>query len=773
MKKVGDIKVGDHLFDRRGNPTRVLAVYPHKEKRAFKVTLLSGRRFIVCDEHLVPYYDAEDVIRHKPLKDMLDDYTFNSQPGGYGHTFYRYHIPLSGAVDFPEAELPLEPYGLGAFLARSVKRSTLTLECDSRESTWQQRFRDAWGLPDPLVTRTVHGCDYQRFVRSTAADDVRSKLRDLGLLQSDRHERFIPDVYKTASKTQRAKLLKGIVEANRNPYGSYYENRKDKRTASAYSGLDAVRIGRAYILHFQSIRFARDVQELAHSLGHNAILRVEFDYAIMTLHARDKLVDDPYFDKAYNHNKVNEELVTRDAIVDITEVAPRDMTCFTVDNDESLFLINDYIVTHNTLVTLTGLVELAQEGRLAGHILVIAPKRIAVNTWPDEIQKWEHVRGARFEVLAGLTKAKRDKLLDVVPTAPPTIYIINRELIPKLVDRFPKDQWQFPNIVIDEAQSFKGYNSLGFKKLKSIAPYTQRFIELTGTPAPNGLMDIWSLIYLLDGGQRLGANITQFRGTHFIEGRRTPEGYPYEWWLKDGHDKIIHDRIKDVAISMTKADYLDMPDLIHNVIEVDMTTAERKIYNQLKKDKVLPLTNGGAIESANAAVLSGALFQLSNGAIYEDESRTNIIELHKHKLNALEEIVDGSNGEPILCFYWFRHDLVRLQQHFPGGETFTGKPEQLKRWNEKKIPLLFAQPASAGHGLNFQHGGHILVFFCVPRSLELYEQSIARLYRNGQTETVIVHYLKTRGTIEDHVMKTLIDKQYDQNALIDAVKASL
>lgn len=426
-----------------------------------------------------------------------------------------------------------------------------------------------------------------------------------------------------------------------------------------------------------------------------------------------------------------------------------------------------------TLIALTALVELANEKRLHGHVLIIAPKRIAVNTWPDEIKKWEHVRGARYVNLSGITKKKRDALLDDVKGSKSSIYIINRELIPKLVDRFPDDEWPFLNVIIDEAQSFKSPSSLGFKQLKRVAPFTHRWIEMTGTPAPNGILDIWSLIYLLDGGARLGKNITTFRTMHFTEGRLTPEGYPYEWNIIPGHDQIIFDRIKDISISMTKEDYLSLPPITTNIIELDMSPAEKKIYNQLKKDKILPLTNGGVIESVNAAVLSGALFQLANGAIYEDETKTSIIELHQQKLEALNEVIDGSGGHPILTFYWFQHDVTRLQRRFPQGEKFTGHPEQLRRWNNKEIPLLFAQPASAGHGLNFQHGSHILVFFCVPRSLEYYLQAIARLHRNGQTQPVIIHYLKMRGTIEDDIINRLIDKDLDQQRLIDAVKANL
>ena len=429
-----------------------------------------------------------------------------------------------------------------------------------------------------------------------------------------------------------------------------------------------------------------------------------------------------------------------------------------------------------TLITLTAFVELAKAGQLQGHILVIAPKRIAMNTWPDEIENWDHVKGARYQVLAGLTKKKRDALLDQIETSSPTIYIINRELIPKLVERFPGEHWPFRNVVIDEAQSFKSYNSKGFKALKSITPYIERLVELTGTPAPNSLMDVWSLIYLIDEGKRLGKNITAYRTAHFDPGRTTPEGYPYEWLLKPGHEREIHNAIKDVAISMTKDDYLTMPGITHNVIPLQLTKKEREIYDELRKEKVLELVGDDVIQASNAAVLSGALFQLSNGAIYKDDSKKEIIELHQHKLDALEEIVEGSNGQPILCFYWFKHDMIRIKQRFPDAEFFGEKnndADQLKRWSNGKIPLLFAHPASAGHGLNFQHGGHILVFFCVPTSLELYLQSIGRLYRNGQKHPVVVHYLRVKGTVEDKFIKALINKEDVQNALIDAVKAEV
>lgn len=756
-KEVGKIRVGDELYDRHGKPTKVLAVYPHTDKPALEVTLRSGRTFTACDEHLVPYLDENNDIQHKPLGEMRDGYMIpRPEHQKLLKPEWKYRLPINHAVTpASPKELRLDPYVLGVWLLAGRSARSLTLgfrySLHQEDHALRTRFEQRAGL-----STTPHERGFQyRYTNDMGAKPLRTALASYQLMGKDASGVFIPEDVFDASESDRRAVLDGIVDTN---------------ATISHSMIYGITQSPHYDIRTTSAELAADIRELAFSLGIYALIQENVDALSVRLFTTKKLGlvqrhrDHLYDDLVDIHD---------DPIVRIARVEPCDMTCFTVDNPEKLFLINDYIVTHNTLIALTGLVELAQEGRLVGHILVIAPKRIAVNTWPDEIEKWEHVRGARYVNLSGIPKKKRDALLDDVATSPPTIYIINRELIPKLVDRFPGDEWQFPNVIIDEAQSFKSHAALGFKKLKSIAPYTRRWVELTGTPAPNSLHDIWGLIYLLDGGHRLGKNITAFRETHFNPGRLTPEGYPYEWLLKDGHDDIIHNKVKDVAISMMKEDYLTMPDLIHNVIELDMTKKERAVYNQLKKDKVLPLSTGGAIESANAAVLAGALLQLSNGAIYEDETNSSFIELHDHKIEALKDIIDGSQGQPILVFHWYRHDRERIAAAIPEAEIFTGKPEQLKRWNNKEIPMLVAQPASAGHGLNFQYGGHILVFFSVPWSLELYQQSVARLYRNGQTQTVIVHYLKMRGTIEHQITQRLFEKQVNQQALIDAVKAHI
>lgn len=671
-QKIKNIKVGDFLYDRQGKPTRVLAVYPHYNINAFRVTLNDNRKFICCNEHLIPYC-KNTTVKTKTLSQIRNDYQQKT-----------YRIPQNDAIQLPNIDCTIESY-------------------------YQ------YGI-DILMTK-----------------------------------KKIPDLIKIGSIKNRQELLTGILD---NVESLNIITNKTKYKYQ-YKGVNA---------EINSL-----IKTICQSLG----LFIKFD-----LKANMNEIITPYAIHRYHSaniktiiDEINTDTFTE--IINIEKVSNRNMTCFTVDNDEHLYLINDFIVTHNTLVTLTALTELDQSNQLYGNTLVIAPKRIAQLTWPDEIEKWDHTKHIPYHNLTGLTKKKRDDVFDNINAQPKSVYLANREIVQQIVKRFPKKKWPFPNIILDEAQSFKNPKSIRFKQLKTILQYTHRLIELTGTPAPNGLIDIWSLIYMIDGGHRLGNNLDAYKATYFNPGRRTAEGYTYEWFLKKGADVAIHNQIKDVVISMSKQDYLTMPDLIHNVIPCSMTKQERKIYDELKKTHILELIDGNAIEACNAAVLSGALLQLSNGAIYKDSTKSDIINLHNHKLEAMEEIIDGSNNQPILCFYWFKHDLVRLKNQFPDGEIFNGDPEQMKRWNNKEIPLLFAQPASAGHGLNFQYGGHILVFFSIPTSLELYEQAIARLYRNGQTETVVVHYIKTENTVEDIIIKKLMTKQLTQNALIDAVKVAI
>ncbi len=427
-----------------------------------------------------------------------------------------------------------------------------------------------------------------------------------------------------------------------------------------------------------------------------------------------------------------------------------------------------------TLITLTALSELGQEGAINGHILVIAPKKIAMNTWSAEIEKWDHTRGARYTILSGLTKQKRNEALHDIFEKPAQFYIVNPELIPTIVDMFGQ-YWPFKTVVIDEVQTFKSYNAIRFKKLLSVRPYIDRVIALTGTPAPNSLMDLWPQITLLDGGRRLGHNITAYRETFFVPGRRTPQGYPYEWILMPYAEDEIYKRIDDIVISMKATDHLDMPEITYNNVEVSMSKKERETYQTMKKDHVLPLMDGSEITSANAATLSAHLLQLANGAIYMDKDTRDVAVLHDQKIEALEQIIDSSQGSPLLVFTWFQHDTKRIKERLGDDvEIFDGTPEHIAKWNRKEIPVMLAHPASAGYGLNLQDGGHIVVWFSLPNgNLGMYQQANARLYRQGQTKPVIVHHIVTKGTVDIGMLRSLDQKEENQERLMQAVKGEL
>ena len=405
---------------------------------------------------------------------------------------------------------------------------------------------------------------------------------------------------------------------------------------------------------------------------------------------------------------------------------------------------------------------------------MIAPKKIAINTWPAEIEKWDHTKNATYTVLSGLSKKKREEELKQVFDKPAQFYFVNPELTKKLVDLFGK-HWPFKNVVIDEVQTFKSYNSQRFKALKKVRPYINRVIALTGTPAPNSLMDLWPQITLLDDGRRLGKNITAYRNTYFNPGRRTPQGYPYEWLLKPGAEDIIYDKIDDVVISMKSKDYLNMPDITYNTVKVSMSGSERKIYKKMKKEHVLPLVDGTKITSKNAATLSAHLLQLANGAIYMDKDTRDVAELHERKIDALEQIIDSSQGSPILVYYWFQHDLKRIKERFGEDVTvFDGSTDHVDRWNNKEFPVMLAHPASAGYGLNLQDGGHIIAWFSLPNgSLGIYQQANARLHRQGQAEPVIVHHIVTRGTVDINMLHSMDTKEENQERLMHSVKAEL
>ena len=420
-----------------------------------------------------------------------------------------------------------------------------------------------------------------------------------------------------------------------------------------------------------------------------------------------------------------------------------------------------------TSITLTAIASLLFDSFEVHKILILAPLRVARNTWSAEIEKWDHLKELKYSVAVG-TAAERIAALK----AEADIYIINRENVQWLIAEsgIPFD---FDMVVIDELSSFKNHQTKRFKALMKVRPKVKRIVGLTGTPSSNGLMDLFAEFRLLDMGERLGRFIGQYRTAYFQPDKRNGQ-IIFSYKPLPGAEKQIYDRISDITISMKSTDHLHMPELISTEYEVQLSDKERGKYDRLKADLVLELTDG-EITAANAASLSGKLSQMANGAIYNDKQE--VIEIHSRKLDALEDIIESMNGRPLLVAYWFRHDLDRISErlnslHIPFSKLDT--TASIRRWNSGELPVALIHPASAGHGLNLQSGGSALVWFGLTWSLELYQQTVARLWRQGQeSETVVVQHIITKGTIDERIMKALELKDTSQSALIDAVKANL
>lgn len=439
----------------------------------------------------------------------------------------------------------------------------------------------------------------------------------------------------------------------------------------------------------------------------------------------------------------------------------------------------EYIKTHpaaaifldcglgKTSITLTAIADLLFDSFEVHKVLVIAPLRVARDTWTAEADKWDHLQNLICSVAVGTEAQRRAALMRHAD-----IYIINRENIRWLIDEsgIPFD---FDMVVIDELSSFKNHQTKRFKSLLKVRPKISRIVGLTGTPASNGLMDLWAEFRILDMGQRLGRFITKYRTNYFTPDKRNGQ-IIYSYKPLPYAEDAIYRQISDITISMKSADHLQMPDLVSSEYTVQLSEEEQKKYTDLKQELVLSLDDA-EITAANAASLSGKLSQMANGAIYDDGGET--IRIHDRKLDALEDIIEAANGKPLLVAYWFKHDLSRISErlqklHIPFSQL--DGAASIRRWNSGEIPVALIHPASAGHGLNLQSGGSAIVWFGLTWSLELYQQTVARLWRQGQTsETVVVQHIVTKDTIDERIMKALSQKEHTQTALIDAVKADL
>ena len=420
-----------------------------------------------------------------------------------------------------------------------------------------------------------------------------------------------------------------------------------------------------------------------------------------------------------------------------------------------------------TVCTLTAIEHLMYDTFEVSKVLIVAPLRVAKVTWSDEIDKWDHLSHLTYSVAVG---SEKERLLALKKKA--DLYMINRENLQWLIEKsgLPFD---YDMVVLDELSSFKSWQSKRFRAFMKVRPKVQRVVGLTGTPSSNGLMDLFAEFKCLDMGERLGRFITQYRNSFFIPDRMNGQ-VVYSYKLRPFAEEEIYRRIGDITISMKALDHLKMPELIENRYPVYMDDGEKQQYESMKKDLILPYLENETITAANAAALSGKLCQMANGAVYSDEG--SVAHIHDRKLDALEDIIEAAQG-PILLCYWFKHDLERITKKLDELKVEYARISSdgsIRMWNEGKFQVGLIHPASAGHGLNLQAGGNHIVWFGLTWSLELLEQTNARLWRQGQrAETVVVQYLVTAGTIDERILDAISKKEKDQNALIDAVKAQL
>lgn len=414
-----------------------------------------------------------------------------------------------------------------------------------------------------------------------------------------------------------------------------------------------------------------------------------------------------------------------------------------------------------SVITLTAIMELLYNRFEIRKVLVIAPLRVARDTWPAEIEKWEHLKGLTYSVVIGTEEERKSAL-----RANAAIHLINRENVDWLVTKsgYPFD---FDMIVIDELSSFKSASAKRFKSLLKVRPKVKRIVGLTGTPSSNGLMDLWAEFRILDMGERLGRYITHYRMNFFVPDKRNQQ-MVFSYKPRPGAEDAIYRLISDITISMKSADFLKMPECIINEVEVQLSEKERSVYDELRREMVVSLGDD-EIDAANAAALSGKLLQMANGAIYNEDRE--VIHIHDRKLDVLEDLIEGANGKPVLIAYWFNHDLERIKKRFKVREIKTSK--DIRDWNNGEISVAVIHPASAGHGLNLQSGGSTLIWFGLTWSLELYQQTNARLFRQGQKDTVVIHHIIAKDTIDEDVMKALKLKEKTQTDLIDAVRVRI
>lgn len=416
-----------------------------------------------------------------------------------------------------------------------------------------------------------------------------------------------------------------------------------------------------------------------------------------------------------------------------------------------------------SVVTLTAIDELMFDRFEIHKVLVIAPLRVARDTWPDELQKWDHLSRIRWSVAIGTEKQRLEAL-----TRNADLYLINRENVSWLVNDSGLS-FDYDMVVVDELSSFKSPKAARFRALRKARPSVRRIIGLTGTPSSNGLMDLWAEIGVLDMGERLGRYIGRYRETYFVPDKRNAQ-IVFSYKPREGAKEMIYEKISDITISMRCEDYIQMPERIDNMVYVRLSDEEMALYRKLRQELILELPDG-EIDAKDAKTVTGKLLQIANGAVYNEAGGYSHV--HDRKLDALEDLIEAANGKPVMVAYCYRHDLERILKRFPQARLIR-ESNDIRDWNAGQIPVAVIHPESAGYGLNLQHGGSTLVWFGLPWKLEAYQQTNFRLYRSGQRDrSVVIHHILAKGTLDEKVMRTLHEKNATQSALLDAVRADI
>lgn len=434
---------------------------------------------------------------------------------------------------------------------------------------------------------------------------------------------------------------------------------------------------------------------------------------------------------------------------------------FILDNPEAGLLLD--MGMGKTAVCLTAADKLLNDYFAVSKVLVIAPLKPAKETWLPEAAKWDHLKHLTVSLIVG---SQQERLASLQRDA--DIYVINRESVVWLVDYY-KSKWPFDMVIIDELSSFKSSKAQRFRALKKVRKYIKRIVGLTGTPSPNGLLDLWPEMYLLDEGKTLGRTLTSYRDTYFVPDKRNATTI-FSWKPKEGAEDLIYKKLEGLCISMDAADYLQLPDRLFIRHEAELSAKAMEFYSTLERDTLLPFVDGD-IDAPTAAVLTNKLLQAAGGAAYDENGNVKV--LHEDKLEALDQLIEEANGQSVLVFYAFKHERDRIMTRYPGAVDIN-EDSAVTRWNRGEIPILLAHPASAGHGLNLQEGGHIAIWYGLSTSLELFQQANKRLHRPGQKKTVLIHIILMKGTYDYRVLEDILTpKEIRQNALLAALKARI